>query len=217
MGFSKEWERLYKNGQQMSLWPWSSLVSLASRYGNLREGMKVLELGCGAGANIPFFIARNVDYYAIEGSDTMVKVLKEKFPQKNVHISQGDFTRSLPQGEYQLIVDRSALTHNQTMSIKSTIELIKNVLADDGRFIGIDWFSTKSSEYERVGAQDVDENTKLFTEGYFAGLGHVHFSDEQRIRDLFREFSFIYMAENVKRIMIPSQQVEAVWDFVVCR
>ena len=39
----------------------------------------VLELGCGAGANIPFFSSLNVEYYAIEGSPTIVESLRKKW------------------------------------------------------------------------------------------------------------------------------------------
>ncbi|MBO6179167.1 MAG: hypothetical protein J6O04_08340 [Selenomonadaceae bacterium] len=79
MGFSSEWETVYKENKQLSVWPWSHLVSLAHRYGNLHEGMRVLEIGCGAGANIPFFISVGADYYGVEGSGTMAKRLNEKF------------------------------------------------------------------------------------------------------------------------------------------
>ena len=79
MAFSTEWEKIYQNNEQISIWPWSNCVSLCHRYGNLHEGMKVLELGCGAGANIPFFVQRKAAYYAVDGSATMVEKLKEKF------------------------------------------------------------------------------------------------------------------------------------------
>ena len=44
-------------------------------------GMRVLELGCGPGANIPFFLSQGADYYAAEGSETIVVELQKKFPR----------------------------------------------------------------------------------------------------------------------------------------
>lgn len=44
-----------------------------------QTGLRVLELGCGAGANIPFFAAINAEYYGIEGSSTQVKRLQEQY------------------------------------------------------------------------------------------------------------------------------------------
>ena len=52
-GFSIEWDQRYKENLQMSIWPWSDLVSAVMRL-RLPASTRVLELGCGAGANIPF-------------------------------------------------------------------------------------------------------------------------------------------------------------------
>ena len=53
MSFSNEWENRYKAKTHLSIWPWSDLVSLVMRHKPIKENFKVLELGCGAGANIP--------------------------------------------------------------------------------------------------------------------------------------------------------------------
>ncbi len=54
MEYSNEWNEAYKNNSHMSIWPWSDLVSCVYRYAHPKDGyQRVLELGCGAGANIP--------------------------------------------------------------------------------------------------------------------------------------------------------------------
>ena len=67
MSFSNEWNKLYLNNTNMSIWPWSELISLY--YNNFsiknKKKIKILELGCGAGANIPFFTKLNADYYGL--------------------------------------------------------------------------------------------------------------------------------------------------------
>ena len=93
MGFSQEWDDRYKANTHLSVWPWSHLVSLTHRYCDLHVGMNVLELGCGAGANVPYFISLGADYYGLEGSGTMVKKLGEQFPQETCHFAQVDFTK----------------------------------------------------------------------------------------------------------------------------
>ena len=52
-----EWEQTYKNGKQLSVWPWTKLISLVKRHTDIKQSMRVLELGCGVGANIPFFVS----------------------------------------------------------------------------------------------------------------------------------------------------------------
>ncbi len=66
MGFSKEWEERYKENTNMSIWPWSDLVSYVNNYVKPQNSqLRILELGCGAGANIPFFLSFNADYFGI--------------------------------------------------------------------------------------------------------------------------------------------------------
>ena len=95
MVFSKEWEQRYKDNTNMSIWPWSDLVSYVKRYAGMTSESSVLELGCGAGANIPFFLSLGVKYYAIEGSITIVNELKRKFPNLQENIMAGDFTSNI--------------------------------------------------------------------------------------------------------------------------
>ena len=80
-GFSNEWEDIYFDNVHMSIWPWSELVSYVSRYGkDIKNYNTVLEIGCGAGANIPFFLNRKNEYYGIDGSKIIIDQLKKKFP-----------------------------------------------------------------------------------------------------------------------------------------
>lgn len=147
--FSQEWDECYRKNTQMSIWPWSDLVSYVMRYARPDSPKyRVLELGCGAGANIPFFSHLGVDYCAIEGSPSIVGKLWEKFPELKKQIVVGDFTKEIPfEGQFDLIFDRASLTHNSTKAIMQTIKLIKESLKLGSKFIGIDWFSTLHSDY----------------------------------------------------------------------
>ena len=53
---------------------------------------KILELGCGAGANIRFFEELGCEYWGIEGSPTIVARLHSKYPKLVDRIITGDFT-----------------------------------------------------------------------------------------------------------------------------
>ncbi len=121
MAFSNEWDSLYQRGEQNSVWPWSDLVSYVMRYSCPpvgEEPFRVVELGCGAGANIPFFISLGVEYFGIEGSSAVVDRLQKRYPAMQDRIITGDFTLKIPfDGEFDLIVDRSSLTHNTTADI----------------------------------------------------------------------------------------------------
>ena len=112
--FSGEWEVAYKKRTHQSQWPWSDLVSLVHRYVNTKkDDFSVLELGCGYGANIPFFLSLGINYSAVDGSGFVVSHLKERFVEVQETIKQADFTKDIPfEREFDLIVDRASITHN---------------------------------------------------------------------------------------------------------
>lgn len=218
MGFSTEWDEMYKAGMQNSIWPWSEVVSHVNRYfrGD-KHGLRVLELGCGAGANIPFFVSVGAEYYGIEGSITEVEMLQKRFCQDGVTVKQGDFTLSLPfEGEFDLVLDRAALMHNATEDIEKAIALAYGKLKKGGYFFGFDW---PSENYEVFTDENeiydvIDANTKVFHSGYYNGLGRVHYSDSEHIRKLFERMEIVEMYEKLEKHMLPQEKRTARWSFV---
>ena len=152
MNFSSEWDICYAQNRHMSVWPWSDLVSLVNKYAHPREDTspRVLEVGCGAGANISFLRSLKFDYYGIDGSSTIISSLLTQYPDLNERLAVADFTTTIPfDGEFELVVDRSSITHNHEAPIRNALSLIFQKLTRPGIFIGIDWFSTLHSEYHR--------------------------------------------------------------------
>lgn len=218
MPFSSEWEDRYAAGTHLSIWPWSDLVSLVYRHGAqlIGERGKVLELGCGAGANIPLFVHLGLDYHAIEGSTTIVNTLRERYPQLAQNIIVGDFTREQPHGDgFGLVVDRASLTHNDTESIKRALAFAHRALRPGGLFIGVDWFSIRHSDYAG-GVQDADVYTRGgYHNGQFARVGRVHFSDEAHLRDLFAAWTLVLLEETqVRRAQPADMHVFSSWKIV---
>ncbi len=205
MTFSPEWEQRYLENTHLSVWPWSDLVSLVRRNcRNLDSHSRVLELGCGAGANIPFFKSLGVRYHAVEGSGSVTERLHARFPELAATIVSGDFTAQQPfEPGFDLIVDRASLTHNTTAAIESCLTLAWESLRSGGYFIGVDWFSTRYGEFGR-GRPGADPYTREgYDSGPFAGTGRVHFSDEAHLRNLFARFELSSLEEKVVREVLP--------------
>ncbi len=217
MNFSAEWDRRYREQTHLSIWPWSDLVGYVMRHARPSgPDFRVLELGCGAGANIPFFQSLGVEYYAIEGSPAIVEKLRERFPQLKENIVAGDFTLQIPfAGEFDLVVDRSSLTHNTTAAILHCIEMLHARLKPGGKFIGIDWFSTAYSEYEGgVSAGDAYTRTG-YREGSFTDVGRVHFSDKAHLLELFKAFDMTLLEHKTIRRELPDDSWHfAAWNFI---
>lgn len=221
MTFTSEWEAIYRGGAHLSIWPWSDLISYVKRYCKyLTPSSNVLELGCGAGANIPFFLSLPVNYFAIEGSSSMVNNLLKKFPKLNGRLVNADFTKSIPFDErFDLIIDRASLTHNSTQSILACLELIRQKLKSGSKYIGIDWFSTDHSEYANREAIEIDKYTKTgYKTGQFAGVGSVHFSDKNHLMELFCDFDMEILELKIIYRKVPNDDYKfASWNFVAVK
>lgn len=185
MTFSREWDQLFRANKHISVWPWSDLVSYVNRYAKPADGFRrVLELGCGVGANLPFFLKQGFDYFALEGSNAAVTRLHEAYPDLGERIRVGDFTQSIPfGGPFDLIIDRGALTCNATEAIRRALAMSFERLRHGGKYMGINWYSTAHSDSSRGDAVDSHTRTNL-SAGHLAGTGNVHFSDEAHMLEL---------------------------------
>lgn len=212
--FSEEWDDRYRAGTHLSRWPWSDVVGYVNRYA--RNAYRVLELGCGAGANFPFFEELCIDYSGIDGSETIIRDLRDRFKAYKDKFYVGDFTNHLPYlSPFDLVIDRCSVTCNSTVAIENCLSEVRRVLKKDGIFIGIDWFSTAHSEFAHGSPSD-DINTKTgYTEGPFAHTGRVHFSDVEHIEYLFRDFDIVALAHKTIAHRIPNHHsTYATWNIV---
>ncbi len=220
MGFSSEWDQAFAANTHASVWPWSDLVSYIHRYARPADGYRrVLELGCGIGANAPLFLRLGVDYSAVEGSEAAVKKLRERYPQLAEQVVVGDFTKDIPfAGPFDLVVDRGAITHNSSEDIVRTLGMIFGRLRPGGKLIGIDWFSTDYPDH--LLGEPLDSHTRTrFPSGQFVGLGAVHFSDRAHIIDVLTQAGFGLERLEHKRseVMHPSHETRGWWHFVAVK
>lgn len=191
MSFSAEWDARYSEHTHLSVWPWSDLVSYFHRYAKpFNADTKVLEIGFGAGANIPFFLSIGVDYYGIEGSDSIAARVRERYPELKDRLKTGDFIRQNYSDTYDLVVDRASMTHNDTNAIREGLKNICTAMKPGAKYIGIDWFSVEHSDF--CLGDSIDEFTRAnFTEGQFVGVGNVHFSSKEHLIELFSEAGMV--------------------------
>ncbi|KZN70575.1 class I SAM-dependent methyltransferase [Pseudoalteromonas luteoviolacea] len=195
MSFCQNWDDLYRANQHMSVWPWSDVVATAFRHTALRQAsqdFKILEVGCGAGANFPFFLSYCDNVYGIDGSKFIIDNLKTRFPKVADTLFVGDFTQPWPFNEqFDLIIDRGASVHNPPSSIKRYLKQAQEQLKPGGILLITDWFSTKHSDYD-IAPISIDKYTKAgYTSGAFADVGNVNFFDKELIEDLVVGFDIL--------------------------
>lgn len=223
MGFSKEWEEAYKNRTNISIWPWTDLISMFYHFFSKEKydysKLNVLELGCGAGANIPFFEFLDAKYDTVEGSITEVDILNKKFHNPKIVIKQGDFSKEIPfDNKYDLIFDRASVCHNETKDIIRIIDNCYDMLNAGGYYFGINWFSTKEKEYtQKIDViKQIDDRTFRFGgEGTYAGLGNVHFTDDDEIQNLFSRYTPQELSLKSVETVMPVEDTSYHWNFAM--
>jgi SAM-dependent methyltransferase len=219
-GFSDNWEAEWDNRASYPEWPWTDLVSKIHRHTSMDAGDTVLEIGCGAGANVPFFRDLGVEYYAIEGSESAVSELRDRFPDIGSTVSVGDFTAEIPfDVSFDYVVDRASLTTNSTEAINRCLDLITEQLRPGGQILSVDMYSTAHTEYDR-GPTTVDEYTRSgFEQGVFANLGEIHFSSKDHIRELYEgPFEITHLEHKTRTREIPDDEYQyASWDVIATK
>jgi SAM-dependent methyltransferase len=219
---AKAWEDIYAAGRMGVVWPWSDVISLVMRYArpNMEPARcRVIELGCGSGANIPFFAALGVDYHGIEASPTAIARLRQAFPQFSRNLQVGDFAASWPvAGTFDLVVDRAAITHNDMESIASTFAEIRRRLKPAGKLVCVDLFSAASSE-ANAGEPGSEEGTRVnFTDGPLAGTGLAHFFEEAELYSLLTGFDLMHLQHKAVTTIGPASRRDlSSWSLVARR
>lgn len=221
MAFCREWNELYLKGKHVSEWPWTDVVILVKRHVK-KDNFRVLELGCGWGANIPFFLSAGADYYATEGSGVAVDRILDNYPELAGKIRVCDFTKEVPfeDGYFDLVIDRGALTCNHLDDVKNCMGQVYNKLKPDGVFIGVDLVSTECSDFGK-GVMGHDEFTYSNTgNGLYPNIGWMHFFDKSQLDEVFGDnhFKISYISHKKEEIKLRDENVvAAAWNVVASK
>ena len=160
-------------------------------------------------------VNRAKSYKGIDIDKEVVDLLKSRYVSGEISFVCEDFTKSLPLGNYDVIIDQAAVTFNNTFIMKDVIDLAWERLSVGGLYIGIDWLSTNDDGYGG-GIPDVDEETRgEYLDGIFLGFDTVHFADELSIKKIFSRFELLCLEEKIIKAVIPEGRDQiATWNIV---
>jgi len=212
------WDEIYKGDSRLGIWPFSELVSLVMNFARPHgDDFRVLELGCGAGANIPFFRSHGAKFYSVEFSPHIVEILKQRFPEYKDNLAAGDFTQNIPFDEkFDLVVDRCSLPNNTTENIRNCLSMLKNKMKPGGKIIIVDFFSTEHSEFKKC--EEVPGEPFMRRNFTHPKLSHIpaqHCADENHLRFLLEGFKIIFMRLNTVTEVFPESGFRpALWSVV---
>ena len=213
-----KWNKIYKNKQQHSIYPWSNLVSvIKSFYKNKNYNIKIIEIGCGLGANISFLLDCGFDYYGVDYSTYAINSLKKKFPKLKNKLFVNNFTKEkFPKKiKFDLIIDRASGTHCSTKEFKNFLKIYDENFTKNIVYVGIDWFSKKCSD-AKYGLKIDNFSKSNFKSGQFKDCGVVRFNDEKLIKlYLFKKWKCAFLRENISIFKTKKEYKVCTYDFVM--
>jgi SAM-dependent methyltransferase len=139
--FDPTWAALHGAGTHVSRYPWDVVVSFVHRYAPRerdRRDVRILEVGCGGGANLWFAAREGFAVSGIDSSEPAVAYARARLRAESLEgdIRVGDFTE-LPfdNCSFDLVIDRCAITCAGFTAARCAVDEVHRVLVDGGAFL----------------------------------------------------------------------------------
>lgn len=187
--FDPVWTELYEAGQQLCRWPWDSVVTFVLREAprdRPRAEVRILEVGCGAGANLWFAAREGFSVAGVDASPPAVAEAWRRFEADGLDadLRIADFTE-LPfaDASFDLAIDRAALSCCGFSTAAKAVAEIHRVLRPGGRF----FFNPYSDRCTSAasGSEGADRLRHGIDTGSLVGVGQLCFYNRAMIGELF--------------------------------
>lgn len=177
-----------------SYYPDSNIITFFHRYIKDRipenKVCRVLDFGCGRGANLEFLVDMGFEVYGIDISTEAIEICRKNERFKGSNFIQADIINDKTLAEsfdvkFDIIIATASLTYLKRDDIKEVIRQFKEVLTDEGLIMAT--FFEKQSAY----SQQKDENGMVCTTRINLDIEHYTFILENReeLRSLFKDYN----------------------------
>lgn len=193
------WEKLFQS-REWGKYPPEHVIRFIARnfYGAAeRRKIRLMEIGCGPGANIWFMTREGFTVSGIDGSSTAIQQARQRLAKEGLtaDLRVGDFSRlPWPDNSFDGAVENVSFYTNRWTDIQRALGEVLRVLKPGAPFLSSS-FTDHTWGYGQGELVETDGFVNL-PEGPLAGTGFCLFLKRERVPDLFRDFSDI----NVERI-----------------
>jgi SAM-dependent methyltransferase len=189
------WERMFSK-KDWGEYPPEDLIRFVKR--NAKGSLpRILEIGCGPGANL-LFLARHASVLAaIDFSRTAIARADQRLAQlldvnlPKIDLRCGDLSL-LPWSDsaFDMVVDIFALYANPTVKIKQALGEVARVLSPGGLMYSKVW-SVANIDHYKLGDPDLESGTFSNSHaGPCANMGVSHYFESSEIEELWRGAGF---------------------------
>ncbi|MCM1185083.1 MAG: class I SAM-dependent methyltransferase [Lachnoclostridium sp.] len=189
---SDEWEKVHHD-REWGKYPSEPVIRFVARnyYNKDRKNVKILDFGCGQGACTWYLAREGFDTYAFDGSASAIQKAKQVLEENNLkaHLDVMDGANiSYSNDFFDAVIDGACIGHNRIEDIKLMYSSIYKILKKGGRMFST-FFTTKTTGFGT--GEYIEKNTyKGTTRGPLAGLGMVHFWEEEELRDVIQSIGY---------------------------
>jgi ubiquinone/menaquinone biosynthesis C-methylase UbiE len=221
MTFDSNWEnKIYKEKKQINKFPFDWVVSTVNRLFSSLDpaaSLNVLELGCGTGNNLKFFLDFGFEnIHGIDGSNSALQRAEEYLgaSTNKVKLIASDFG-SISEGDdyYDLILDRGSVTHNDFESCRDIFSEVFRVLKPGGYVISA-MFSNSHSALHAADSISHSFYRAFHSESDNRNGLNTSFFSIQDVFDLFAPFKIVSCIHNVSEEMIGNPLRSTMWHVV---
>ncbi len=195
--FDKQWNEVHET-RSWGKYPAEELVRFMARSfpPAKRSATRVLDLGCGTGANTWFLCREGFSTVAFDGAFAALPKARELC---RAEIGQPMLLQAdaglLPFKDkaFDAVVEIGALASNSSKGVKAILTEISRVLKPGGRFFSSVLFTRATTGYgsgEKIDAHSF----RSVVDGPVAGLGTIHFFSSAEIKSLWQLHGFTDLA-----------------------
>ncbi len=186
MGWDSKWEEFYKKSGGNE-YPETAVVRFIARNfykSNNRNEIKILDLGCGTGANLWYLSREGFSAFGIDGSKTAIERSGEKLDREslNANLLLGDF-QNLPYDSdfFDAVLDITSIQHNDDASIRKIVAEVHRVMKPQGKYFGMMINSDENLTAKDFYTNYSDENDAqgLFSNYNSVELNHSYYTENE--------------------------------------
>ena len=213
MSWDPTWEGVHK-ARGWGRYPPEELIRFVARhYFDVpdRSAVKILELGCGAGANLWFLAREGFDTFGVDGSETAIARARQYLEQQclTAHLKVSDVTEQaelFPGVRFDAIIDVACSCCHRLNIARAMFDRAFDGLKPGGRIYSM---TLAAGTYGDALGKEVEPGTRAeIPDGPFRGLGICHFFTLEEIKSVFARFDNVGIEYSVRSIRDMNQLVK---------
>lgn len=214
MAWDKIWDKVFLE-QEWGKYPGEDLIRfVALNFYTVpdRNKVRVLEVGCGTGANLWYLAREGFSIFGIDGSETAIRKAKERLdrecPNWQGELVVGDILQLPFEDNYfDAVLDNEAVYCNSFDDSKDIYNEIARVCKLDGKLY-VRTFATGS--WGDGSGTNVGHNAWVVAEGPLLGKGYSRFADLSELAELLGGFD-LEEVELITRSVHGRQHIIKEW------